>query len=146
MPTLTKYLGVALLALASFAFAQAPKNPPPVQGEPTRTPSGLEYWDIKVGTGKVARAADDVTVNYTGWVEKTGKKFDSSVDRREPFSMTIDSTRVIKGWTEGLKGMRAGGIRRLRIPPDLAYGPRGAGKDIPPNATLIFDIELLSVR
>jgi len=141
-----RYLGVVLLILACFGFAQAPKTPPPVQGEPTKTPSGLEYWDIKVGTGKVARAADDVTVNYTGGVEKTGKKFDSSVDRGEPFSMTIDSTHVIKGWTEGLKGMRVGGIRRLRIPPDLAYGPRGAGKDIPPNATLIFDIELLSLR
>lgn len=140
-----KSLGVILLALASFALAQAPRNPPPVKGEPTKTASGLEYWDVKVGTGKVARAADDVTVDYTGWVEKTGKKFDSSLDRGEPFTMTIDSSRVIKGWTEGLKGMRAGGIRRLRIPPDLAYGPRG-NKDIPPNATLIFDIELLSVR
>lgn len=141
-----RHLGVILLALASLAFAQAPKNPPLVKGEPTKTPSGLEYWDIKVGTGSIAKAADDVTVNYTGWVEKTGKKFDSSLDRGEPYSMTIDSTRVIKGWTEGLKGMRVGGIRRLRIPPALAYGPRAAGKDIPPNATLIFDIELLSVR
>jgi len=141
-----RYLISAILLVAVIASAQAPKNPPPVKGEPTRTPSGLEYWDIKVGSGKVARAADDVTVNYTGWVEKTGKKFDSSIDRGEPFSMTIDSTHVIKGWTEGLKGMRVGGTRRLRIPPDLAYGPHGAGKDIPPNATLIFDIELLSVR
>lgn len=135
-----------VLFFAISAFAQAPKNPPPVQGEATRTPTGLQYWDIKAGTGKVARAGDDVTVNYTGWVEKTGKKFDSSLDRGEPFSLTIDSTRVIKGWTEGLKGMRVGGTRRLRIPPELGYGAHGAGKDIPPNATLIFDIELLSVR
>jgi FKBP-type peptidyl-prolyl cis-trans isomerase len=141
-----RYLICSILLVAAIAVAQAPKNPPPVKGEPVKTPSGLEYWDIKVGTGAVAKAADDVTVNYTGWVEKTGKKFDSSIDRGEPFSMTIDSTRVIQGWTEGLKGMRVGGMRRLRIPPDLAYGPRGAGKDIPPNATLIFDIELLSAR
>jgi FKBP-type peptidyl-prolyl cis-trans isomerase len=139
-------LGLLFFLVASLAFAQAPKTPPPVKGDPVKTSSGLEYWDIKVGTGKVARAADDVTVNYTGWVEKIGKKFDSSLDRGEPFSMTIDSTRVIKGWTEGLKGMRVGGIRRLRIPPELAYGPRGAGKDVPPNATLIFDIGLLSAR
>ena len=141
-----RYLMLLMILSAVIVCAQAPKNPPPVKGVPVKTPSGLEYWDVKVGTGKVARAADDITVNYTGWVEKTGKKFDSSLDRGEPFSMTIDSTRVIKGWTEGLKGMRVGGIRRLRIPPELAYGPRGAGRDIPPNATLIFDIELLSVR
>lgn len=141
-----RYLMFLMVLSAVIGTAQAPKNPPPVKGDPVKTPSGLEYWDIKVGTGKVAKAADDITVNYTGWVEKTGKKFDSSLDRGEPFSMTIDSTRVIKGWTEGLKGMRVGGIRRLRIPPELAYGPGGAGKDIPPNATLIFDIELLSAR
>lgn len=141
-----RYIGFLLLVIASLALAQAPKTPPPVKGTPVKTPSGLEYWDIKVGTGKIAKAADDVTLDYTGWVEKTGKKFDSSIDRGEPFSMTIDSTRVIKGWTEGLKGMRVGGIRRLRIPPQLAYGAQGAGRDIPPNATLIFDIELLSVH
>ncbi len=141
-----RYLGVVLLALSAFAFAQAPKNPPPVKGDPVKTASGLEYWDVKVGTGKVARAGDDVSVNYTGWLEKSGKKFDSSLDRGQPFSMTIDSTQVIKGWTEGLKGMHVGGIRRLRIPPNLGYGAEGAGKSIPPNATLIFDIELLSVR
>jgi FKBP-type peptidyl-prolyl cis-trans isomerase FkpA len=141
-----RYLGLFLFFVAGVAFAQAPKTPPPVKGAPIRTPSGLEYWDIKVGTGPVAKAADDVTVNYTGWVEKTGKKFDSSLDRGEPFTMTIDSTQVIKGWTEGLKGMRVGGIRRLRIPPQLGYGAQGAGRNIPPNATLIFDIELLSVR
>ncbi len=141
-----RYLGLLVLFVASFAFAQASKTPPPIKGAPIRTPSGLEYWEIKLGTGKAAKPADDITVNYTGWVEKTGKKFDSSLDRGEPFTMTIDSTRVIKGWTEGLKGMRVGGIRRLRIPPQLAYGTQGAGKDSPPNATLIFDIELLSVR
>ncbi|HEU5401367.1 MAG TPA: FKBP-type peptidyl-prolyl cis-trans isomerase [Terriglobales bacterium] len=141
-----RYLTVILLVFASLAFGQAPKNPPPVNGEPIKTPSGLEYWDVKVGAGRVAKPADDIVVNYTGWVEKTGKKFDSSIDRGEPFSMTIDSTRVIKGWTEGVKGMRVGGIRRLRIPPELAYGSQGSGRNIPPNATLIFDIELISVR
>ena len=141
-----KYLGVGLLIFASFAFAQAPKDPPPVPGEPTKTLSGLEYWDVKVGTGKVAKAGSDVTVNYTGWLAKSGKKFDSSIDRGKPFALTIDSTPVIKGWTEGLKGVKVGGVRRLRIPPELGYGARGAGRDIPPGATLIFDIELLSVR
>jgi FKBP-type peptidyl-prolyl cis-trans isomerase FkpA len=141
-----RYLGLLILVLTGLAVAQAPNNPPPVAGNPTKTASGLEYWDIKEGTGKPAKAGSDVTVNYTGWVASNGKKFDSSLDRREPFTMTIDSTRVIKGWTEGLKGMRVGGVRRLRVPPQLGYGARGAGKDIPPNATLIFDIELLQVR
>ena len=138
-------LVLALFILSAIAMAQAPAKPPAVEGEPTRSVTGLEYWDIKVGTGKVARFGDDVVVDYTGWVESSGKKFDSSIDNHRPFPMTIGSTPVIKGWVEGLRGMKVGGKRRLRIPPQLGYGSRGAGK-IPPGATLIFDIELLSAR
>jgi FKBP-type peptidyl-prolyl cis-trans isomerase len=141
-----KYFALLVILAAALAVAQGPKNPPPVQGEPTRTPSGLEYWDIKTGTGIAARAGSDVTLQYTGWLAKNGKKFDSSLDRGGPFKMTINSTRVIPGWTEGLKGMKAGGVRRLRIPPDLGYGASGSGRAIPPNSTLIFDIEMLDVR
>ena len=135
---------LALFILSAIAMAQAPAKPPAIEGEPTRTVTGLEYWDIKVGTGKVAKFGDDVVVDYTGWVEG-GKKFDSSIDNHQPFPMTIGSTPVIKGWVEGLRGMRVGGKRRLRIPPQLGYGSRGSGR-IPPGATLIFDIELLSAR
>lgn len=138
-------LVLVLFILSAIAMAQAPAKPPAVEGEPTRTVSGLEYWDIKVGTGKVAKFGDDVVVDYTGWVASSGKKFDSSIDNHRPFPMTIGSTPVIKGWVEGLRGMKVGGKRRLRIPPQLGYGPRGSG-NIPPGATLIFDIELLSAR
>jgi FKBP-type peptidyl-prolyl cis-trans isomerase len=135
---------LVLFILSAIAMAQAPAKPPAIEGEPTRTVTGLEYWDIKVGTGKVAKFGDDVVVDYTGWVEG-GKKFDSSIDNHQPFPMTIGSTPVIKGWVEGLRGMKVGGKRRLRIPPQLGYGSRGSGK-IPSGATLIFDIELLSAR
>jgi FKBP-type peptidyl-prolyl cis-trans isomerase len=135
---------LVLFILSAIAMAQAPAKPPAIEGEPTRTVTGLEYWDIKVGTGKVAKFGDDVVVDYTGWVEG-GKKFDSSIDNHQPFPMTIGSTPVIKGWVEGLRGMKVGGRRRLRIPPQLGYGSRGSGK-IPGGATLIFDIELLSAR
>jgi len=135
---------LVLFILSAIAMAQAPAKPPAIEGEPTRTVTGLEYWDIKVGAGRVAKFGDDVVVDYTGWVEG-GKKFDSSIDNHQPFPMTIGSTPVIKGWVEGLRGMKVGGKRRLRIPPQLGYGSRGSGK-IPPGATLIFDIELLSAR
>jgi FKBP-type peptidyl-prolyl cis-trans isomerase len=107
--------------------------------------SGLEYWDIKVGTGRTAKFGDDVIVDYTGWVDG-GKKFDSSLDSGEPLHLTIGSTPVIKGWVEGLRGMKVGGKRRLRVPPQLAYGSRGFGRAIAPGSTLIFDIELLDAR
>jgi FKBP-type peptidyl-prolyl cis-trans isomerase len=138
-------LASVMLILSALAVAQAPAKPPTIEGEPTKTVSGLEYWDIKVGTGKVAKFGDDVVVDYIGWVEG-GKKFDSSIDNHRPFPMTIGSTPVIKGWVEGLRGMKVGGIRRLRIPSQLGYGSRGSGRTIPPGATLIFDIELLSAR
>lgn len=139
-------LAVLLFILSAIAFAQAPSKPPIVEGQPTTTLSGLEYWDIKVGTGRAAKFGDDVVVDYTGWLASNGKKFDSSLDTHQPFHMTIGSTPVIKGWVEGLRGMRVGGKRRLRVPPKLGYGSAGSGRTIPPGATLIFDIELLDVR
>lgn len=109
------------------------------------TPSGLKYIDQVVGTGEVAVAGKTVNVHYTGWLEN-GKKFDSSVDRGQAFSFPLGAGRVIKGWDEGVQGMKVGGKRKLTIPSDLGYGSRGAGGVIPPNATLIFDVELLGVR
>ena len=109
------------------------------------TPSGLKYLDQVAGTGDVAVAGKTVSVHYTGWLEN-GKKFDSSVDRGQPFSFPLGAGRVIKGWDEGVQGMKVGGKRKLTIPSDLGYGARGAGGVIPPNATLIFDVELLGIR
>jgi FKBP-type peptidyl-prolyl cis-trans isomerase len=111
----------------------------------TVTASGLKYVDQVVGAGDVAVAGKTVSVHYTGWLEN-GKKFDSSVDRGQPFSFPLGAGRVIKGWDEGVQGMKIGGKRKLTIPSDLGYGSRGAGGVIPPNATLIFDVELLGVR
>jgi FKBP-type peptidyl-prolyl cis-trans isomerase len=109
------------------------------------TASGLKYVDQMVGSGELAVTGKAVTVHYTGWLEN-GKKFDSSVDRGQPFSFPLGAGRVIKGWDEGLAGMKVGGKRKLTIPAHLGYGTRGAGGVIPPNATLIFDVELLGVR
>lgn len=109
------------------------------------TPSGLKYVDQVVGTGDVAVAGKTASVHYTGWLEN-GKKFDSSVDRGQPFSFPLGAGRVIKGWDEGVQGMKVGGKRKLTIPSDLGYGSRGAGGVIPANAMLIFDVELLGVR
>ena len=109
------------------------------------TSSGLKYVDQVVGTGDPAVAGKTASVHYTGWLEN-GKKFDSSVDRGQPFSFPLGAGRVIKGWDEGVQGMKVGGKRKLTIPSDLGYGSRGAGGVIPPNATLIFDVELLGVR
>lgn len=105
----------------------------------------LEIEDIVVGTGKVAAPGDIVVVHYTGKL-LSGKKFDSSVDRGEPFKFQLGAQKVIKGWDRGVKGMKEGGKRKLTIPPDLAYGAKGAPPDIPPNSTLVFDIELLKVE
>jgi peptidylprolyl isomerase len=108
------------------------------------TPSGLQYVDIVEGTGAMPKAGQAVQVHYTGTLED-GTKFDSSLDRNQPFAFPIGTGRVIKGWDEGVMTMRVGGKRKLIIPPDLGYGARGAGGVIPPNATLIFDVELLRI-
>jgi FKBP-type peptidyl-prolyl cis-trans isomerase FkpA len=111
----------------------------------TTTPSGLIFEDITIGSGAVASAGQKVTVHYTGWLT-TGEKFDSSKDRSDPFVFPLGGGRVIKGWDEGVQGMKVGSTRKLTIPPDLGYGARGAGGVIPPNATLMFDVELLGVK
>jgi FKBP-type peptidyl-prolyl cis-trans isomerase len=108
------------------------------------TESGLKYADIQFGSGEMANNGDFVSVHYSGYLTN-GKRFDSSVLRGKPFNFQIGQGRVISGWEEGVQGMKVGGIRQLIIPPDLGYGERGAGGVIPPNATLIFDIQLLDV-
>jgi len=109
------------------------------------TPSGLGYIDVAIGTGASPKTGDKVTVHYTGFLTN-GTKFDSSVDRGQPFSFTIGLGQVIKGWDEGVMSMKVGGKRKLVIPPQLGYGSRGAGGVIPPNAELVFDVELLGIK
>jgi FKBP-type peptidyl-prolyl cis-trans isomerase len=128
-------------AAASAPSTSAPMN---VTGSPTPTPSGLRYWDIVVGNGATATPGIMVKVHYSGFLTN-GQKFDSSRDRGEPFVFPLGEGQVIKGWDEGVAGMKVGGQRQLRIPPELGYGAAGAPGAIPPNATLIFDVELLEV-
>lgn len=114
----------------------------------TTTASGLQYEDTTAGTGPVAARGQEVSVHYTGWLWEAGQrgaKFDSSKDRGEPFSFSLGAGQVIRGWDEGVQGMQVGGTRLLIIPPQLGYGARGAGGVIPPNATLLFEVELLGV-
>ena len=135
-----------LLVSTIWVHAQAPEHPAPVSGPGVTTPDGLKYWDLKAGTGKVAKVGDKVKVHYTGWLLENGQKFDSSLDRGQPFEFTIGAGQVIKGWDEGVAGMKVGGKRQLRIPPELGYGYRGYPPVIPQNAYLIFDVELLAVK
>lgn len=115
-------------------------------------PGGLQIKTLHEGTGAVAMAGDTAVVHYTGWLydeavaDKRGKKFDSSRDRKEHFRFPLGAGRVIKGWDQGVQGMHVGEVRQLTIPPDLAYGARGAGNVIPPNATLIFEVELVGLE
>ncbi len=108
------------------------------------TDSGLKYEDTIEGEGEVAEAGQNVSVHYTGWLTD-GSKFDSSKDRNQPFQFPLGGGRVIRGWDEGVQGMKVGGTRKLTIPPQLGYGATGAGGVIPPNATLVFEVELLSI-
>ena len=135
----------AATAAADNAQSHHPDNQKPAAVEKYQEmPSGVEFFDLIEGKGKEVTMGNTVTVNYTGWLTN-GKKFDSSYDRGQPFTFKIGG-RVIRGWNEGLQGMKVGGKRQLKIPADLAYGRNGAPPMIPPNATLIFDIELIEVR
>ena len=138
-------VAVAQTAAHKPATATHPNTnaPTKVTGDGVKTASGLQYWDIRVGTGQVAKEGDKVKVHYTGWLT-TGKKFDSSVGAA-PFEFTIGASEVIKGWDEGVAGMKVGGKRQLRIPPELAYGEAGHPPQIPQKATLIFDVRLVSI-
>jgi peptidylprolyl isomerase len=120
-------------------------GPPEVPGEPTVTESGLQFIDIEVGTGDTPQSGQTVEVHYTGWLTD-GTKFDSSLDRGQPFSFLIGTGQVIDGWDEGVASMKVGGKRRLIIPPELAYGETGYPGVIPANAELIFDVELLAIK
>src|SRR5574340_1208602 len=110
----------------------------------TTTASGLVYEDLTEGQGDTASAGQHVSVHYTGWLTD-GTKFDSSKDRNDPFDFPLGAGHVIRGWDEGVQGMKVGGVRKLTIPPQLGYGTRGAGGVIPPNATLVFEVELLRI-
>ncbi|RZA36546.1 MAG: FKBP-type peptidyl-prolyl cis-trans isomerase [Lysobacteraceae bacterium] len=133
--------------LAIFALAACDPGPPPVGSV-----AELQRIDVKPGDGAMATSGSDVTVHYTGWLydEKApdlrGAKFDSSVDRSEPFTFLLGAGQVIRGWDEGVAGMKIGGKRKLLIPSDLGYGRSGAGAAIPPNASLVFEVELLDVK
>lgn len=136
---------LAILLAVSVAGAGQTTKPGGAMGEKVvTTPSGLKYMDLVVGTGPAAEAGKTVVVHYTGWLTD-GTKFDSSVDRGQPFSFPLGAGRVIKGWDEGVAGMAVGGKRKLMIPPQLGYGSRGAGSVIPPNAELIFEVQLLEI-
>jgi peptidylprolyl isomerase len=141
---------IALAAVLGLVAAGAPA-PATAQtsGKPMTTPSGLQITDAKVGEGASPKTGQTCVMHYTGWLYQNGakgKKFDSSVDRGEPFEFKIGQGQVIRGWDEGVATMKVGGKRTLVIPPELGYGARGAGGVIPPNAMLIFDVELLGVK
>jgi len=157
-------LGLVVLAVVAYAVtacakkeqetqSAAPAVASPVAGTPATpaasnvvtTSSGLKYEVLRGGNGPVAKAGQTVSVHYTGWLTD-GTKFDSSVDRGQPFSFALGAGQVIKGWDEGVAGMKVGEKRKLTIPSDLGYGQRGAGNVIPPNATLVFDVELLGIQ
>jgi FKBP-type peptidyl-prolyl cis-trans isomerase len=134
----------AIFGVASANTGTDTAHPTKVTGAPQKMRDGLQYWDIVAGTGPEAVTGKRVKVHYTGWLAN-GRKFDSSVDRGKPFVFLVGAGDVIKGWDEGVIGMKVGGKRQLRVPEDLGYGTQGAPPAIPPFATLIFDVELLAV-
>ena len=137
------------LSIILFLCLALPALPAAAQSKINRTASGHGYFDTVTGTGAAAQTGKTALVHYTGWLDENGKKgrkFDSSLDRGEPFSFPLGAGMVIKGWDEGVAGMKQGGKRTLYIPSELAYGKRGAGGVIPPDAPLIFDVELLGVK
>ena len=149
--TLPRAFVAALLAVASPLLATAAgasqeknraANP---TGQEVVTPSGLKYTDLEFGQGEEARTGKILEVQYVGWIEK-GPKFDSSRDREHPFTFRLGAGDALKGWDEGLVGMKVGGKRRLTIPPELGFGKQGVGSVVPPNAVLVYEFELLGVR
>jgi len=152
---LTLALGLAVILAAPLAAQDtkpttAPQTEKKDESKMHRTPSGLQYEDTKVGTGATPQKGQTCVMHYTGWLWENsakGKKFDSSVDRGTPFQFKLGQGQVIRGWDEGIATMQVGGKRTLIIPPDLAYGSRGVGNGlIPPNSTLVFEVELLDVK
>jgi peptidylprolyl isomerase len=150
MRVLSRRAAVATaLAFATTGVTMMSEEAQAQGGAPVTTPSGLKYIDTKIGTGPSPKPGQTCVMHYTGWLYTNGakgQKFDSSVDRGQPFEFPIGQQRVIAGWDEGVATMKVGGKRTLIIPPELGYGARGAGGVIPPNATLIFDVELLGVK
>ncbi len=136
MKNLILIITVSLAAVIGIYFLLQPKN--------TQPKNNMKTEILKEGTGQVAKSGDKVSVHYTGWLEN-GTKFDSSVDRGQPFEFTLSAGQVIQGWDLGVAGMKVGEKRKLTIPADLGYGAQGAGGVIPPNATLIFEVELLDI-
>ena len=144
--------GLLFLAPRVFADEKANaggKDEKKSESKMVKTATGLQYEDTRVGTGAQPKTGQTCVMHYTGWLWENnakGKKFDSSVDRGQPFEFVLGVGRVIKGWDEGVSTMKVGGKRTLLIPPQLAYGSRGAGTAVPPNATLLFEVELLSIK
>jgi peptidylprolyl isomerase len=151
---MTKFAALAaacavLVAAASVATADEKKDEGKMEYKWQMTPTGLKYQDLKEGDGASPKNGQTCVVHYTGWLWEEGakgKKFDSSVDRGQPFEFALGMGRVIKGWDQGVATMKIGGKRLLLVPPQLGYGARGAGGLIPPNATLLFEVELLGVK
>jgi FKBP-type peptidyl-prolyl cis-trans isomerase FkpA len=145
-------LGLAVVVFVGFYAAEARRGEPAARAAATTPIQGLQMTDVKQGSGAEAVPGKTVIVHYTGWLyddgaaDKKGTKFDSSRDRGDPFDFPLGAGAVIKGWDQGVAGMKVGGQRTLVIPPELGYGARGAGGVIPPNATLVFDVELLDVK
>jgi peptidylprolyl isomerase len=142
-------MAIVLVAMFAPTASLAQTAGKPMSSAPMTTASGLQIIDGKVGTGASPKPGQICVMHYTGWLYENGqkgKKFDSSVDRNEPFEFPIGQRKVIAGWDEGVASMKVGGKRTLIIPPALGYGARGAGGVIPPNATLMFDVELLDVK
>jgi FKBP-type peptidyl-prolyl cis-trans isomerase len=138
---LTLLAGLGVCLFAGLMFADEKKDEKVI-----KTDSGLQYVELKEGDGAVAKKGDTVEVHYTGWTTDPKKPFDSSLDRKQPFSFKLGAGMVIKGWDEGVAGMKVGGKRKLIIPSELGYGKRGAGKDIPPDSELTFEVELLKIK
>jgi FKBP-type peptidyl-prolyl cis-trans isomerase len=140
-----RIMAAAVLTLVGFGLTISATAQDKKDQKVITNPSGLQYVELQEGTGAAAKAGDTVEVHYTGWL-KDGKKFDSSKDRGKPFSFKLGAGEVIKGWDEGVAGMKAGGKRKLIIPSALAYGKKGAGGVIPPDAELTFEVELLKIK